>query len=49
MTFIPDIWWYNIFAHEDFYERFLSAMSQAPGAFDKLRIWDQCLMKPLDD
>jgi hypothetical protein len=49
LTFVPNFWWYNIFAHENFYERFLSVLSQAPGAFKKIKNWDECIQTNLSE
>lgn len=43
------IYYYNIFGHEDFYEKFLSTLAQAKGSFDKIPNWQDCLMPVKED
>ena len=44
LTKVPEIYEYNIFFKEDFYERFLGVLSQANGAFSKATNWQECLV-----
>ncbi|TNV82531.1 hypothetical protein FGO68_gene5494 [Halteria grandinella] len=43
LTQLPPWEWYNPFAHEDFYERFLGQVVRADGAFERSRIWKEML------
>jgi hypothetical protein len=43
LTHLPDFYWYNIFGSEDFYEKFLGVLAQAPGSFAKISNWEECI------
>ena len=44
LTTLPDFYEYNIFGHEDFYEKFLGVLVQEKGAFEKVKNWKECFV-----
>ena len=41
---VPDFPNYNIFGHEDFYEKLLGVLVQEKGAFEKAKNWKECIV-----
>lgn len=46
LTTLPNYYFYNIFAHEDFYERFLGVLTQQKDAFEKAENWTENVFTP---
>ena len=41
---VPNFPTYNIFGHEDFYEKLLGVLVQEKGTFEKVKNWKECIV-----